>query len=42
MIREQTLQALENKMLRKIFESNRDEVCGQFRILNEEISNLYK
>ena len=39
---ERRLSALENRVLRRIVESKRDEVTGEWRRLhNEELNNLY-
>ena len=39
---ERRLRVSENRMLRKIFRPNRDEVIGEWRRLhNEEINGLY-
>jgi hypothetical protein len=39
---ERRLMALENRVLRRIFEPKRDEVTGEWRkINNEELSDLY-
>jgi hypothetical protein len=39
---ERRLRVFENRVLRKIFRSKRDEVIGEFRgLLNEDFSDLY-
>jgi len=39
---EQRLKAVENKVLRRIFGSKRDEITGEWRkIHNEELNDLY-
>ena len=38
---ERRLRVFENRVLRRIFGSKRDEVTGEWRKLHEELNNLY-